>query len=66
MLGLTPLTPAEWLLVGGAASVPAIVNEIRRYRGPERASAVSLNTQGETHGRTKGNGKNARQTHATG
>ena len=65
VLGLTPLTPAEWLLVGGAASVPAIVNEIRRNRGPQRANAVSLNTQGETHGRAKGNGKNARQTHPT-
>jgi Ca2+-transporting ATPase len=50
LLGLTPLTFADWALVAGGAVLPLIVNEIRprrhRDEGLRRASA----NQGEPHG----------------
>jgi Ca2+-transporting ATPase len=65
VLGLTALTPGEWALVGGAAAVPAIVNEIRRYQRTTEPMAVSSTTQGETHGSAQGNRKDAGQADAT-
>jgi hypothetical protein len=65
VLGLTPMSPSDWALVGGAACIPAVVNEIRRYHRRGGPSAVSSPIQGEMHGSTQGNGKGPGQTDAT-
>jgi Ca2+-transporting ATPase len=57
VLGLTPMSPSDWALVGGAACIPAVVNEIRRYHHHGGPSAVSSVIQGEMHGSAQGNGK---------
>ena len=58
-LGLTPLTIGEWLLVGGAASLPAIVNEIRRHHGTASVIGANPITRGEIHGSAKASGTHA-------
>jgi Ca2+-transporting ATPase len=63
VLGLTPMSPSDWALVGGAACIPAVVNEIRRDRRRGGPSAVSSPIQGEMHGSTQGNGQGPGSTH---
>jgi P-type Ca2+ transporter type 2C len=58
LLGVTPLTAFDWVLVAGGAVLPLIFNEIRSRRGPAGMIKPTAN-KGESHGDTKDSGAGA-------
>jgi Ca2+-transporting ATPase len=56
LLGLTPLTIAEWTIVAGSAALPLLLKQIGPRNAADRTLVTTATNSGEAHGTASANG----------